>query len=66
MLKYFICMQDVGVCYAFVEFEDMTSVHNAVKVWIYFKNLPKNISLILVVILFSMESVFCNTKHSFR
>ncbi|RDX93304.1 nxt3 [Mucuna pruriens] len=26
-----IYLQDVGVCYAFVEFEDMTGVHNAVK-----------------------------------
>lgn len=25
-------MQDVGVCYAFVEFEDMNGVLNAVKV----------------------------------
>ena len=34
--KLFTCIQDVGVCYAFVEFEDMTGVHNAVKVWICF------------------------------
>lgn len=27
-------MQDVGVCYAFVEFEDMSGVQNAVKVQI--------------------------------
>lgn len=27
-----VYMQDVGVCYAFVEFEDMAGVHNAVKV----------------------------------
>lgn len=25
-------IQDLGVCYAFVEFEDMDGVHNAVKV----------------------------------
>jgi len=28
-------VQDVvGVCYAFVEFEDLLSVQNAIKVWI--------------------------------
>lgn len=30
--KFFTYVQDVGVCYAFVEFEDMAGVHNAVKV----------------------------------
>ena len=34
--KLFNLIQDVGVCYAFVEFEDMTGVHNAVKVCICF------------------------------
>ena len=31
-LKYSSFVQDVGVCYAFVEFEDMSGVRNAVKV----------------------------------
>lgn len=34
--KLFTYTQDVGVCYAFVEFEDMSGVHNAVKVLVYF------------------------------
>lgn len=34
--ELFIYTQDVGVCYAFVEFEDMSGVHNAVKVLIFF------------------------------
>ena len=29
-------MQDIGVCYAFVEFEDLQAVQNAIKVWILF------------------------------
>ncbi|KAL4387649.1 hypothetical protein GQ457_09G022310 [Hibiscus cannabinus] len=32
MLKCSMRVQDVGVCYAFVEFEDMVSIRNAVKV----------------------------------
>lgn len=27
-------MQDIDVCYAFVEFEDVTGVQNAIEVWI--------------------------------
>lgn len=33
--KLFTLSQDVGVCYAFVEFEDMSGVQNAVKVLIF-------------------------------
>ena len=35
-LKIKIDMQDIGVCYAFVEFEDLQAVQNAIKVWILF------------------------------
>ena len=33
--KIAIDVQDVGVCYAFVEFEDLQAVQNAIKVWIF-------------------------------
>lgn len=34
---YVLMMQDLDVCYAFVEFEDITGVQNAIKVGISFK-----------------------------
>lgn len=56
-------MQDVGVCYAFVEFEDMSGVQNAVKVQIRFlSSLPflvrkKRKRNVVQLILFTLESL---------
>ena len=45
--KLFTFIQDVGVCYAFVEFEDMTGVYNAVKVWIFFLMISLGYALLM-------------------
>lgn len=37
IFTYYALMQDVDVYYAFVEFEDITGVQNAIKVWTNFK-----------------------------
>lgn len=50
-LKCYVYMKDVGVCYAFVEFEDMTGVHNAVNVW-----LLSMVSFALFFLFFSCEN----------
>lgn len=37
-------LQDIGVCYAFVEYEDLIGVHNALKVY-FFLSLYKILSV---------------------
>ena len=53
-------MQDVGVCYAFVEFEDMAGVHNAVKVCISLNNFKISIyhTLLFHCVTLSHHSVY--------
>lgn len=38
LFTYYALMQDVDVYYAFVEFEDITGVQNAIKVWTSIKS----------------------------
>ena len=60
--EVFVYVQDVGVCYAFVEFEDISSVHNAVQVFISFELNLKNPN---IFISFELNSQNPNTMYLF-
>lgn len=54
-----IDVQEIGVCYAFVEFEDITGVQNAIKVWMY-------ISILIVLYDMVLEFIHNKIMSSFK